>query len=117
MRRVEIEVAGKGRAVAELDERNPRIAAELYRSLPLEAEASLWGEEVYFGLPLRLQDENPSPVAVAGDISYWSQGSAFCIFFGETQPYSPVNHLGRVVEGLGLFWEVREGDRIGLNRI
>lgn len=67
-------------------------------------------------MPLELKDENPSPTAKSGDISYWSPGSAFCVFFGRTQPYSPVNHLGKVIEGLDLFKDVKSGDRIVLSR-
>jgi len=116
MRAIEIEVGGKGKAQAELDERNPGIAEAFWQALPIQARASLWGEEVYFDIPLQLEDENPSPSASSGDICYWSPGPAFCIFFGKTQPYSPVNHLGRVVEGLELFWNVAAGDRIVLRR-
>ncbi len=117
VKRIEINIIGKGRAVAELDERNPRISGEIYRKLPIEARANLWGEEVYFDIPLETGDENPSPSAVKGDVSYWSPGPAFCIFFGGTQPYSPVNPLGRIVEGLEIFRNVNAGDRIVLNRI
>jgi uncharacterized protein len=67
-------------------------------------------------VPLKLEDENASPASKSGDISYWSPGSAFCIFFGRTQPYSPVNHLGRVIEDLDLFKSVKNGDRIVLSR-
>ncbi len=116
LRTVEIEVKGKGKALAMLDERNPHIAEAFWQALPLEARASLWGEEVYFDIPLEQEDENSSPTATAGDICYWSPGPAFCIFFGKTQPYSPVNHLGGVVEGLDLFAKVAAGDRIVLNR-
>ncbi len=63
-----------------------------------------------------LEDENPSPSAKSGDISYWSPGSAFCVFFGRTQPYSPVNHIGRVIVGLDLFKEVKNSDKIVLSR-
>ncbi len=116
MRIIEIEVVGRGKALAELDERNPGIADAFWQALPIEARCNLWGEEVYFDVPLELADENPSPSATAGDICYWSPGPSFCIFFGNTQPYSPVNHLGKVVEGLELFRNVAAGDRIVLNR-
>jgi hypothetical protein len=102
--------------MAELDERNPLISNTLFQMLPLEARTNLWGEEVYFEIPLEMADENPSPTAVAGDISYWAPGPAFCIFFGMTQPYSAVNHLGRIIDGLEIFKKVENGDRIVLNR-
>jgi hypothetical protein len=116
LRYIEIEISGRGKVVAELDDQNPRIAEELFKRLPIEARANLWGEEIYFEVPLELEDENPSPEAKSGDVSYWSPGSAFCIFFGRTQPYSPVNHLGRVIEGLDLFKDVRSGVKIVLSR-
>jgi hypothetical protein len=117
LKRIEIVVQGRGRALAELDLRNQRIADALFRLLPLEERACLWGEEVYFDIPLETEDENPIPSAAPGDISYWSPGPALCIFFGNTQPISDVNHLGKVVEGLDIFKEVEAGDKIILNKL
>lgn len=117
MKRIEINIPGKARAIAELDARNPRISQELYQILPVEASANIWGEEVYFEIPLKMMDENTSPSSVKGDISYWSPGYAFCIFFGGTQPYSPVNHLGRISQGIEIFRNINAGDKVVLNRI
>jgi hypothetical protein len=111
---IEILVEGKGDALVEIDDRNPRTAKEIYERLPLEASAQTWQEEVYFGLPFGLADENPSPQAEAGDVSYWTPGSAFCIFYGGSCPYSAVNHIGKVVRSLDIFPGVEEGDRIVL---
>ena len=74
MKMIEIVVIGKGKALAKLDERNPKIREAFFRALPLEGIANLWGEEVYFDVPLQMENENPSPSAVAGDICYWSPG-------------------------------------------
>jgi hypothetical protein len=116
MRMIEIEVIGKGKALAKLDDRNSKIRESFFRALPIEGIANLWGEEVYFDVPLQMENENPSPSATAGDICYWSQGPAFCIFFGKTQPYSAVNHIGKVTEGLEIFKSAAAGDRIVLSR-
>lgn len=110
--RIQIELEGKGKAIAQLDERNPETATKIFESLPMEGRTLLWLEEIYFDIPLTLDYENPSKTAEPGDISYWPPGFAFCIFFGSTQPYSEVNHIGKVVENLELLFEVREGDRI-----
>lgn len=115
--RIKITVEGKGYAEAEFDERNPESAERIYESLPLEGRALLWMEEVYFDIPVTLDYENPSDTAGPGDISYWPPGYALCIFFGSTQPYSPVNHIGRVTRNLDLFFSVDEGDRIIIERM
>lgn len=116
MRMMEIEIEGKGKALAKLDERNPGIREAFFQALPMEGWASLWGEEVYFDLPLQMKDENPSPIASVGDVCYWSPGPAFCIFFGKTQPYSVVNHIGKICEGLEIFRRAEAGDRIIIRR-
>jgi len=108
MRMIEIEIEGKGKALAKLDERNPGIREAFFRALPLEGRASLWGEEV--------QNENPSPTAASGDVCYWSPGPAFCVFFGKTQPYSAVNHIGKISQGLEVFRRAEAGDRIIIRR-
>jgi uncharacterized protein len=116
MRMIEIDAIGKGKALAKLDDRNSKIRESFFRALPLEGIANLWGEEVYFDVPLQMENENPSPSATAGDICYWSHGPAFCIFFGKTQPYSAVNHIGKVTAGLEIFKSVAAGDRIVLRK-
>lgn len=40
--RVELEVESKGKALIELDDRNPRIAERIYQSLPIDGEARVW---------------------------------------------------------------------------
>jgi len=71
--------------------------------LPVEAEVSRWGDEVYFSLPT----DAPAGVEVdelnAGDVAWWVPGNAFCIFFGPTPggggrivPASPVTVVGHV---------------------
>lgn len=115
--RLKIEVPGKGSAEAVLDERNPLTANMFYKNLPLDGNASLWYEEVYFQIPVNMEYENPSKTTVKGDISYWPPGSAFCIFFGESQPASEVNNIGTVVDNLELFFEFEENDKILIKRV
>jgi uncharacterized protein len=109
---IEIEVIGKGKINAILDERNPKTAQIIYENLPLEGEANIWLEEIYFDVPLKLDYENQSSSTTKGDISYWPPGSAFCIFYGESQPASDVNNIGKVVDNLELFSEVKNDDKI-----
>lgn len=114
---LEIEVAGKGKARAKLDGRNPETADRFYKSLPLEGKAKLWLEEVYFIIPLELEYENQSPSAEKGDLSYWPPGPALCIFYGESQPASPVNHIGKLTYNLELFNGLNPDDKIIIRKI
>jgi uncharacterized protein len=110
--KIEVEILGKGKAKGLLDIRNPATSKALYQSLPMKGESYVWQDEVYFPITLEMNYEHPSPSSVQGDISYWPPGHAFCIFFGDSQPASPVNHVGKVVEGLEIFRKVEEGDEI-----
>ncbi|MBP1945148.1 cyclophilin-like fold protein [Methanobacterium petrolearium] len=114
---IEIEIIKKGKLTAILDDRNPKTAQNFYDNLPMEGEAQLWQEEIYFPIPLDHDYENPSPSSDKGDISYWPPGNAFCIFFGDSQPASDVNHIGLVVEGLEIMENVEEGDWVVINKI
>jgi len=107
-----IEVEGKGKAIAELDDRNPKTAKAIYNCLPIYNMALRWLDEFFFETELTMEEENPSTSAEPGDISYWPPGYSFCIFFGETPPYSEVNHIGKIIENLELFSSCDEGDRI-----
>jgi hypothetical protein len=44
-------------------------------------------------------------------------GSALCVFFGESQPYSPVNILGKITKNLDLFKQVKSGATIKVELI
>ena len=58
----------------------------------------------------------PSSTTEKGDLSYWPPGSAFCIFYGKSQPASDVNNIGRVEDDLELFLEVENDDKIVIRK-
>jgi len=106
-------VDGVGKAEGELVRiRSPRTADAIIRRLPLEGRAALWQQEVYFGIPVKMGNEKAKPTVEKGTLAYWPMGSAFCIFYGETQPYSPVNIIGQVTKNLELFESVKSGTKI-----
>ena len=106
-------VDGIGEAEGELVRiRSPRTADAIIRRLPLEGRAALWQQEVYFSIPVKMGTEKASPTVEKGALAYWPMGSAFCIFYGETQPYSPVNIIGQVTKNLELFEQVKSGTKI-----
>lgn len=115
--KIEIEIVKKGKLTALLDDRNPKTAQAFYENLPIEGPAQLWYDEIYFPIPLDHDYENPSLSSDKGDISYWPPGKAFCIFFGDTQPASDVNHIGVVVEGLEIMGNVEDGDWVVIRKV
>lgn len=114
---IQIDVEGKGRSIGILDERNPETAEAFSRILPVEGEAIVWLEEVYFPIPLNADYENSSISADRGDISYWPPGNAICIFFGNSQPASEVNHIGKIRDNLKIFTRIEAGDIISIKRV
>jgi hypothetical protein len=82
------------------------------RRLPVEGRAALWKEEVYFEIPVRIGEEKAKPTVETGTIAFWPMGSALCIFYGQSQPYSQVNILGKVTKNLELFEQVKSGATI-----
>jgi hypothetical protein len=108
------------------------IEAEIYDTptgqaivevLPLEGTANVWGDEIYFEIPLALKQEADAREEVAiGELGYWPMGAAFCIFFGPTpvsrgpepRAYSPVNVFGRILGDATVFKTVENGAVIGV---
>jgi len=106
-------IQGIGNAEGELIRiRSPRTTDAILRALPIEGMAALWQQEVYFDIPVKMGIEKASPKVKKGDLAYWPMGSAFCIFWGDTQPYSPVNIIGKVTQNLELFEQVKSGTKI-----
>ena len=106
-------IDGVGKAEGEIvRNRSPRTADAILRGLPIEGLAALWQQEVYFDIPIKMGNEKASPTVKKGALAYWPMGNAFCIFWGETQPYSPVNIIGKVTNNLELFEQVKSGTRI-----
>jgi hypothetical protein len=106
-----------GKAEGELNRiQSPRTTDAIVRQLPFEGRAALWQQEVYFEIPVKMGNEKARPRVEKGTLAYWPMGSAFCIFYGETQPYSPVNIIGKVIKNLELFEQVMSGTKITINR-
>ena len=111
--------AGEVSLPAELND-SP-TARQVWEMLPIEGPAKIWGDEVYFEIPVVAGQEPDARAEVeVGELGYWPVGRAFCIFFGPTpastderpRAYSPVNVLGRVLGDVTCFRAVREGTRV-----
>jgi hypothetical protein len=95
---------------------SPRTIEVLNAALPISASTFLWKEEVYFGTGVSAGPERPKSTVNRGDIAYWPPGKAFCIFFGNTQPYSPVNIVGKITSPLEPLKTVRQGEWVKVVR-
>jgi hypothetical protein len=115
--------AGDIVAFAELNE--TATAEAIWNALPIEAQANTWGDEVYFSIPVYLEEENAQEIVEKGDLGYWPVGNAFCIFFGRTpasrgdeiRPASAVNVFGRLEDDPTIFKRVRSGEQVVLERV
>jgi hypothetical protein len=94
----------------------PKTTDALLKQLPIEGRVARWKEEVYFETRIAIGLEKPKSKVEAGSIAFWPMGSAVCIFYGQTQPYSPVNIIGAVKSGIEIFKDVAAGAKIRLER-
>ena len=95
----------------------PRTVDTLVRKLPIEGRAALWKEEVYFEIPVKMGEEKAKPTVETGTIAFWPMGGAICIFYGQSQPYSPVSILGKITKNLELFKQVKSGTTIKVEQL
>ena len=122
MKKISIK-AGLIEATAELND--TRTAQAIWEALPIRGQVNLWGEEIYFPIPLRLKLENGQKLVNIGDLGYWPQGSAFCLFFGPTpiseggeiRPASAVTVFGRVTSDTTVLKQVASGTEITIERM
>jgi len=94
----------------------PSTVDAITKALPIEGRTALWKEEVYFEIPVKMGDEKAKPKVEQGTIAFWPMGNALCIFYGESQPYSPVNIVGKVTGNLEIFAETKSGTRIKVEK-
>ncbi len=95
-------------------------ASAIWDALPIAGSANVWGDEIYFRIPVALAEDDAQEVVALGDLGYWPPGNAFCIFFGPTpmsrgneiRPASPVNVFGRVEGDVTVFKRVASGTRV-----
>ena len=108
-----------------LAELNDSITAQkIWDALPIETAGKLWGDEIYFSIPVEMGEENPKETVEKGDIAYWPKGSAFCIFFGPTpisgegeiRPASAVNIVGKISGDTEKFKNYKSGEIVKIEK-
>lgn len=122
MRQIQI-TAGKVSALANLID-NPTADA-IWNALPLEARGNTWGDEIYFGIPVTIEEApDASDLVDMGSLAYWPPGRAFCIFFGRTpasrgddiRAASAVNRFGSVIGDATVFKQVPNGEKVRIEK-
>ena len=99
-------------------------ASKILKALPITSRVNRWGDEIYFSIPVETGLENEKEIVDLGDIAYWPQGNAMCIFFGKTpaskgeeiRPVSTVNVIGRIKGEPKLLKPVKQGEKVTIER-
>ena len=122
MRRIEITVES---IICEGELADTDCARAIWDALPISTEANTWGDEIYFSIPVEQDlDDTARELVNMGDLGYWPQGAAFCIFFGPTplsqgeeiRPAGAVNIAGRITGDPTVFRTVPAGARISVEK-
>lgn len=80
---------------------------QLWDALPITGRANIWGDEIYFSIPVDADEAVDARETVdMGSVAYWPPGNALCLFWGPTptsapgeiRPASAVNVMG-VIDG------------------
>lgn len=99
-----------------LEEDRPETCEKIWNALPIEEKASLYEDEIYFEIPVDIGPEDATLSTEKGDVSYWPDGNSFCVFFGESQPVSPVNTFAKIEESSEEFRRVESGEKIEVRK-
>ena len=113
-----------GEIEAEAELNDTRTAQAIWEVLPLKKQVNLWGDEIYFSIPLSLAPEAGQELVNVGDLGYWPDGNAFCIFFGPTpisqsgeiRAASQVTVFAKVIGDATVFKKVSTGTEITIRR-
>jgi len=114
-----------GKVVADAVLNDSPTATKIWEALPIEARGNMWGDEIYFSIPVdAAQEKGARDLVSVGELGYWPPGTAFCIFYGRTpastddrpRAASPVNIIGKVVGDATAFRAVSSGTRVRLER-
>lgn len=114
-----------GTIEAQSELNNSKTAQAIWKSLPIKGRVNLWGDEIYFSIPLHVASEDGKELVTAGDLGFWPEGDAFCIFFGPTpiskkgeiRPASAVNVFGKVIGDAAVFKKASSGAGISIERV
>jgi hypothetical protein len=99
-------------------------ANAIWLATPFEAYTNAWGEEIYFEIPVKVKLEGGRRVLQPGEVAYWPEGQALCVFYGPTpvskgeepEAVSDVSPVGRLVGDPRRFEAVGDRQRVLVRR-
>lgn len=115
-----------GQLAMEAELADTPTARQIAAALPIQTSFNTWGDEIYFATPVTAELEaDAQEVVEIGDLGYWPQGNAFCIFFGQTpvsqpgkiMPASAVNMIGKVIGDATAFKSVMQEREVVLEAV
>lgn len=100
-------------------------ADAIWLSLPFEAYANVWGQEIYFEIPVHAPLERGKRVMEVGEVAFWPDGDALCFFFGPTPvsdgekpvAYSDVTPVGMIVGDISGLRKVGDRTRVTVEKV
>ena len=98
------------------------ISQKIIGCLPIQATVMRWGDEIYFDVPVKMANTQPTRNVNVGDIAYWPEGPCVCIFFGKTpaskgdepRPASDVTIIGHTDAPVPLLRSITESTAISV---
>jgi uncharacterized protein len=115
-----------GSLVLDAELRDTPTARLVVAALPTTSSALVWGEEVYFEVPVEAARESDArAVVVPGEIAYWPDGHCIAIGFGrtpisqgdETRLASPCNIFAKALSDVKVLVKVKAGTSIKVTAI
>ncbi|MDG0867219.1 cyclophilin-like fold protein [Candidatus Lucifugimonas marina] len=100
-------------------------ADALWDALPISGRAQIWGDEIYFSIPVDVDEAEDSEETVEmGAVAYWPPGNALCLFWGPTpmsapgeiRPASAVNVMGLIDGDPTVLGSVADGAEVVVKR-
>ena len=100
-------------------------AKAIAAALPISASALIWGEEVYFDVPVRVaREKGARAVVTPGEVAYWPEGPAIALGFGRTpisqgdecRLASPCNIFARLLGDVKALAKVKAGTKIKVTK-